>query len=146
MEHDHPPYGRRRTARRSMARDELRASDAERHIVADELSHHYSEGRLDDQEIKERLERCMAARTHADLAGLLDDLPEVAEPVAVGTDLPPDPARRRRRWPMALLAVLVVLSALSTLHHAPWLLWVLVAAVVVLGRRRHRCHRLPPSP
>jgi hypothetical protein len=60
----------------------LRVGDAERGDVADRLSKHYSNGRLDHAEFSERLDRAMSARTMADLAGLLADLPE-NEPVPV---------------------------------------------------------------
>src|SRR3954451_24554648 len=53
----------------------LRASDAERERVAEALRRHHLDGRLDTEELQERLERCYAARTDAQLQAVLRDLP-----------------------------------------------------------------------
>ncbi len=54
----------------------LRVGDRERERAADELRVHHLDGRLDDGELEERLERTYAARTIADLGAVLVDLPE----------------------------------------------------------------------
>jgi DUF1707 SHOCT-like domain len=59
----------------------LRASDAEREATADRLRQHHIDGRLDQDEFQARLDRCFAAKTVGELAGLM-------------RDLPPDPAWR----------------------------------------------------
>ena len=64
----------------------LRASDDERNAVADRLSRHYAEGRLDEAEFKTRLDTAMSATTRGDLNGLFHDLPKL-----------PSPHRHRRR-------------------------------------------------
>jgi hypothetical protein len=116
----------------------LRVSDAERNEVADKLSRHFSEGRLDQAEFKERLDAAMSAKTQGDLAGLFDDLPRLP------TEPPPPPSRRRRLVPylciVALVAV-VVGSTFSVVHafQVPWLL-IAVAAFFLwhrAGGRRH---------
>src|SRR5215471_7153623 len=56
---------------------QMRISDADRADVADRLSKHYSDGRLDQAEFNERLDRAMKAKTQADLAGLFTDLPAI---------------------------------------------------------------------
>ncbi|MDX6739720.1 DUF1707 domain-containing protein [Actinocorallia sp. A-T 12471] len=53
----------------------LRVGDAERSAVADALQEHYAQGRLDPEELDDRLTRALAAKTGADLTDLLDDLP-----------------------------------------------------------------------
>jgi hypothetical protein len=59
-----------------MMRDpNLRASDADREATADRLRQHHTDGRLDQDEFQERLEKCFAAKTVGDLAGLTRDLP-----------------------------------------------------------------------
>ncbi|MFI6783626.1 DUF1707 domain-containing protein [Micromonospora sp. NPDC050276] len=58
-------------------RDGMRAADADRAAVADRLRVALEEGRLDLHEYDERLQRAYAARTYADLADLLTDLPPV---------------------------------------------------------------------
>ncbi len=61
----------------SSADPNMRISDAERAEVADRLSKHYSDGRLDQAEFNERLDRAMNAKTQADLNGLFADLPAI---------------------------------------------------------------------
>ncbi|MFD0817862.1 DUF1707 domain-containing protein, partial [Micromonospora zhanjiangensis] len=63
-----------------MERGEMRAGDADREKVAEQLRTALGEGRLDLPEYDERLQRAYAARTYADLDGLLDDLPGTVPP------------------------------------------------------------------
>jgi hypothetical protein len=58
--------------------DDVRASDAERERVVGDLRAHAADGRLSVEELDERLERAYAARTRAELAALLTDLPRVS--------------------------------------------------------------------
>jgi hypothetical protein len=123
-------------------------SDAERTEVAEALSEHYADGRLDSTEFKERLDQAMAAKTRGDLAGLMTDLP------ALRTSAPPPP---RRRWGShMILWVAVAVAAVawwapwpdyhgSYMPHVPWLL-VLVGIAFVWRRAgwRHR-HRSPSA-
>jgi Domain of unknown function (DUF1707) len=83
-----------------MSEGELRASDAEREAVAERLRRAAGEGRLDPEELEERLGRAYAARTRRDLDALVADLPGAAAPrPAVPTavadrDVAPLPAGR----------------------------------------------------
>jgi hypothetical protein len=54
---------------------EIRVSDAEREAAAAELREHFASGRLDQEELNERLDRVFAAKTRGDLNGLFADLP-----------------------------------------------------------------------
>ncbi|MEV7428134.1 DUF1707 domain-containing protein [Nocardioides sp. NPDC092400] len=54
---------------------QLRVSDADRHRTAEVLREAAGEGRLDMDELGERLEAAYAAKTYADLAPLVMDLP-----------------------------------------------------------------------
>jgi hypothetical protein len=112
----------------------LRASDAERNQVADKLSSHFADGRLDPTEFKERLDRAMGATTRGDLNGLFDDLPRLE------TEPAPKPSRRRRLLPFILLVTLVVVAAGSALSYLrlPWLL--LGVAGLFLWSRSGRIH------
>lgn len=56
---------------------ELRASDADRERVAEQLRDALAEGRLDMEEFEERLEATFKARTYKELAPLTRDLPGV---------------------------------------------------------------------
>jgi Domain of unknown function (DUF1707) len=131
----------------------MRVSDAERAEVADELSRHYSEGRLDEGEFTQRLDRTMAATTYRDLSGVLYDLPPLrpesrpdrrpARASRPGHDVRPARGARGARGAglrLALLAFLVILVAAIS-HVVVWALapvaWVcLIAAVAVLILRR----------
>ncbi|MGW2780525.1 DUF1707 SHOCT-like domain-containing protein [Streptomyces populi] len=57
---------------------ELRASDADRERVAEQLRDALAEGRLDMEEFEERLEATYAARTYGELAPITRDLPGAA--------------------------------------------------------------------
>src|SRR3954452_6789236 len=86
----------------------LRASDAERERVAEALRRHHLDGRLDTEELQERLERAYAARTTGELAPLLADLPRERELARRPRPSPPWPP------PPLLVAAFVVLLALAT--------------------------------
>jgi Domain of unknown function (DUF1707)/2TM domain len=58
----------------------LRIGDAERERVAERLRRAAGEGRLTPEELEERLEAAFAARTEAELAPLVADLPPVRRP------------------------------------------------------------------
>jgi hypothetical protein len=57
------------------AGNEMRVSDAEREAAASELREHFASGRLDSEELNERLDRAFAAKTRGDLNALFTDLP-----------------------------------------------------------------------
>ncbi len=57
----------------------MRASDAEREAVATQLRDHAAAGRLDPEELDERLTRALAARTQEELVPLTADLPGPVE-------------------------------------------------------------------
>ena len=59
----------------SAAPHEMRASDADRDRVMDVLRNATAEGRLTADELQERLEAALTARTFGDLAALTEDLP-----------------------------------------------------------------------
>lgn len=88
---------------------ELRASDADRDRVADELRHQTGAGRLTPDEAGERIARAHNARTVADLEQLTHDLPD---------PVPHEASPRRTAPPLtdtatlgALVATLVLLGS-----------------------------------
>jgi Domain of unknown function (DUF1707) len=104
----------------------LRASDDERNAVADKLSRHYAEGRLDEVEFKARLDTAMSATTRGDLHGLFHDLP------ALPSEPTPPPPRHRRILPWVfLVGFLLIVAGASMpfypLYHVPWFLFAIVA-------------------
>ncbi|MCD0452004.1 DUF1707 domain-containing protein [Actinocorallia sp. API 0066] len=77
----------------------LRIGDAERNAVAEALQNHYAEGRLEPEELDDRITRALAAKTQADLAGVLDDLPGPHPWEAVVPQAPGYRPRERGRGP-----------------------------------------------
>jgi hypothetical protein len=63
-----------------MGREEMRAGDADRQSVADQLKRALDEGRLDLHEYDERLQQAYGAKTYGELEPLLTDLPATAPP------------------------------------------------------------------
>ncbi len=122
--------------RRTPADADLRASDAERNEVADRLSHHFAEGRLDQVEFKARLDRAIGATTRGDLHGLFDDLPPLEDEPA------PARSRRGRLVPFLFIMILAVVAAGATIStvHVPWVLLVLVAVFFWYRGGWHRHH------
>jgi hypothetical protein len=110
-----------------------RASDAEREAAADRLRTAAAEGRLDPDELDERVGQVYAARTRGELATLTDDLPEPpAQPV------PPDPAWKsahvRERLAGFIVANLVCNAVwLATGANGDWWpKWVLLGTGIAL--------------
>jgi DUF1707 SHOCT-like domain len=67
----------------------LRASHADRDLVAERLRVAAGDGRLSPEELDERLERALTARTYAELAELVTDLPAAGAAVVVPVSLSP---------------------------------------------------------
>jgi Domain of unknown function (DUF1707) len=121
----------------------LRASDADRDAVAERLRQAAVEGRLEPDELEERLETALRARTYGELAPLLRDLP--------GTSVRrPRPARSAPvlalvialRLLVLLLVVAAVVAAMAVA--AAW--WILGLVVWLSVRSRRSCsgwHRPP---
>lgn len=83
----------------------VRASDSDREAVVDELRQHHAEGRLELDELEDRVGRAYRARTMGELAPVLADLPR-----PVGPPPPPPPLWQRLGPPVVYLipAILVV--------------------------------------
>lgn len=80
------------------ANSRLRASDADRERAAGVLNAALAEGRLSVAEHSERLDAVYEAKTHAEIAPLVDDLPTRAadQSVVPPTELAPAGKRRRQ--------------------------------------------------
>jgi Domain of unknown function (DUF1707) len=112
-------------------RGPIRVGDAERDRVGELLRKHAAAGRLDTDELDERLGRAYGARYASELHAVLDDLPP--EPEARPRQQRPRGGTRMPAFP-ALIAVLLVAAAVTG---AWWLLWLIWPLAVVLGPRRH---------
>ena len=109
----------------------LRAADADRESASEILREQHVAGRLDTDELQERLERCYAAKTYAELDTLLADLPrQRSSPIAK--------ARGRSSFGprIALLPLLVLLVALIAISHGH-ALWLALPFAFFLLRRGH---------
>lgn len=84
----------------------VRASDAERHHVAELLGEHAAAGRLTLSELEERVQRAYAAVTRDELAELTRDLPDSTEEAILQPRTAPASVARseeRRRWFFAVM-------------------------------------------
>jgi hypothetical protein len=132
----------------------MRVSNADRTEVADRLSKHYGDGRLDEDEFNERLDRAMKAKTQADLHGIFADLPD--SPPEMSRPEEPSamvPQRRRRSLFGRVVIIVLAVVVISSLWHAvtvpfwglatgglyvPWLLIAVIAFFVWRSRSWHR--------
>src|SRR5512143_877705 len=107
---------------------QLRISDADRHRVAEVLREAAGDGRIDLEELDERLEATYAARTYADLVPITRDLPTAVGGLPVRPAAPapvplvPGPARSRH---------LAVLSGLE--RKGEWVVPAHLTVTCVLG-------------
>ncbi|MDQ3741899.1 MAG: DUF1707 domain-containing protein, partial [Actinomycetota bacterium] len=79
--HEMRHHERRTTTRVGFAADDKRASDAEREEVISDLRAHAADGRLNVEELDQRIAAALAAPTRAELAKLVADLPRRPRPV-----------------------------------------------------------------
>jgi hypothetical protein len=107
----------------------LRAGDADRESVADVLRRAHVDGRLDTAELEDRLERCYAAKTYAELDRLVRDLPQPR----------PRPGQRRPSPRIPIVAVPLALGLLAlavATHGHVFVIWPLLFFLVVRAARR----------
>jgi|SRR5215469_2222068 len=146
---------------------EIRIGDAERHEVADRLARHFSDGRLDEAEFGERLDRAMRAKTMTDLSILLADLPREPTPPQPGggrdqrkvarTQLERERlalkaeqrahrrAGREVRWRSLRMLVLLAAIVIGAVMVAHWMVnsvavWIVIGVVAFLLLRRRAAH------
>lgn len=101
----------------------LRAADSDRDAVAEILREQHVAGRLDTDELQERIDRCYAAKTYGELDALVADLPSEEPRQAAG----------RRRWPAPVVALAVLLVAAAVLSHGH-LVWLAIPAFFLVTR------------
>lgn len=95
----------------------LRASDVDREQVVTVIRGHWTQGRLTDEELEQRLGRALSARTLGDLRGLVADLPP-----------PPLSLRERAGRPSRYAA-----RGLRTIRGLAWTAGAIIGGLGVLG-------------
>ena len=119
----------RRTSRQETeVRDRsVRASDADRDRTADVLREQAGEGRLEPDELEERLEAAYKAQTLADLDGLVADLPRTER-------------RERPRpawgWAAAIVPLIAIVAVASVLAGYP-MLWLAFPLFFLFSKPYH---------
>ncbi len=129
---------------------ELRVSDADRERVVSALRAHAGAGRLDADELEDRVGAALAARTQGELAPLLADLPAGRAPARHGSGRR-RAAAVRQEWAKfaAVQLVLVAVWALTGFGYF-WVVWPMVGwGIPLLLRSRMgacgRSRRLPSA-
>jgi hypothetical protein len=109
----------------------LRAADADRHQIAEQLKAALDEGRLTLGEYDDRVRAAYAARTYADLLVLVADLPKPGLSAAeVNARRTADLKRQARKLPTALVVIWTVWGAVMAVN---LVVWFLIAASTGLG-------------
>jgi len=130
----------------------LRVSDQQREQAAQAIRDHYAAGRLTEDELNERLQAALQARTEPELRALLADLPNLpASPQQQKAEL----AQRRRELQRRLLqqtggglgafAICTVIWAAAGASGAFWPVWVLLIALIPLLRNGWRLYGPAPE-
>ncbi|MFI7598387.1 DUF1707 domain-containing protein [Actinoplanes sp. NPDC049681] len=108
--------------------ESMRAADADRHTVAEQLKSALDEGRLSLAEYDERVRDVYAARTYADLMPLVADLPKPGQSAAEVKGRRADEVRREaRRLPTALMVLWTIWGSVAAVNLA---VWIIVATTV----------------
>jgi Flp pilus assembly protein TadB len=112
------------------ARGPVRVGDAERERVVELLRQHAAAGRLEPDELEQRIESAYGARYGSDLQAVLEELPAERQPRRPR-------GHARPAAPLFALAVAALVAA-AAVSGAWWLLWLIWPVAVVLGPRRYR--------
>jgi len=116
----------------------LRAADADRQKVAEQLKSALDEGRLSLHEYDDRVRDAYGAKTYRELLLLVEDLPVAARQHA-------EMRREARRLPVALMVLWTIWAALTVVNLVvfglvaasvdasvyPWPVWLLVPGVAL---------------
>jgi hypothetical protein len=133
-------------------RPALRASDADRERAAAEIREHFAQGRLQPDELADRLERAYAAQTTAELDALRADLPPlppaVADERAAQLAQRSELSRRLVQETGAALSPFLVCCAIWLFSGADgsfWPAWLLILPVVLLVKNGWRLYGPAPD-
>jgi len=119
--------------------DDLRVSDEQRERAAAEIREHYAAGRLNDDELSERVQAAYSARTEQELRAALADLPKLpASPAQQKAELAARRSVLQRRMlqeaggGLGLFVLCTVIWAVSGGHHGHGQFWPIFVLLVVL--------------
>lgn len=116
----------------------LRASDEDRERLVDELNEHAVAGRLDTDELEERLQSAYAARTTTELDALRRDLPVTPRQTALSHAQRRSQLTRRMLQEaggsLGLFIVCTIIWAADGASGSFWPVWVLVVVVLTFAR------------
>jgi Domain of unknown function (DUF1707) len=127
----------------------LRASDADRDAVADRLRRAAIEGRLDPDELDERLDTALSAKTYGELDRLVADLPGAPATVRPPQRKPAVGVAFAVALRVAFVLAVVCVLAVAVAATVAW--WMLIALIWLVAhgsrgcssRRRPAFHRQP---
>jgi hypothetical protein len=125
----------------------LRVSDQQREQVVQAIRDHYAAGRLNEEELTERVTAAYAARTESDLAELVRDLPKLpASPQQQKAELRKRRADLQRRilqeagGGAVAFGVCTAVWLASGAHGSFWPIWVALLTLIVLARSAWRLY------
>lgn len=128
----------------------LRASDADRELIAERLRQAATEGRLDADELDERLGAALSARTYGELDVVVADLPApratLSRPSGGGPTVRPPVVAALVALTIAVMVIGIVAAAFTGHDHAGhggwdggsliWLVWIALGWRYFSRRRR----------
>ena len=119
-------------------RGDLRVSDADRDAVVEALRGHAQAGRLTSDELEERVELALAAKTRDDLTALQRDLPGTARRVVPR----PGPRSEHHHGPAPFVPIAILLVVIWAVTGAGyfWPLWPLLWFAFIAMMRNGRGH------
>jgi hypothetical protein len=131
---------------------QMRASDAERQQAAEALREHFAAGRIDAEELSERLGAVYEAKTLAELERVRGDLPDLpASPASTRAEL----AQRKHELRRQLLqraggaftpfVICTAIWAASGADGAFWPVWVLIFPLMFVLGNLWRIHGPAPE-
>ncbi|GAA2488772.1 DUF1707 SHOCT-like domain-containing protein [Winogradskya humida] len=111
--------------------ESMRAADADRHKIAEQLKAALDEGRLSLLEYDERVRDAYAARTYADLLVLVDDLPRAGVSAEeVNARRLAEERKAARRLPTALMVLWTIYGSIAAINVVVWILVAITAEAV----------------
>lgn len=133
----------------------LRASDEQRDRAAQDIREHFAAGRLDEDELDQRVQAAYSAKTQQELDRLLADLPKLpASPAQRKAELVERRRQLQRRMiqeaggGLGLFAICSVIWLASGGHHGSgsfWPVWILVVVLIPLLRNGWRLYGPAPE-